>query len=217
MPARTLNNVRRLTATIIARGGSEPTEADLVAGHLVDANLAGHDSHGVSLIPHYVRHDEAFLEVPYVVRDQAYPVAVVAGEVGVDEMTGDQVGLGGLAAAAGDDGGGQPAKTVGDTRIGISWRGMDTSAAYPSTPRESSAPAAPLPAQLLAGVAGLLELLHHERHAGGAEGLGAVTEHHDVMAPQREVLVAVRPLHPGGTLAQEPALELSAGDHARLR
>jgi hypothetical protein len=28
-------------------------------------------------------------------------------------MTGDQVGLGGLAAAAGDDGGGQPAKTVG--------------------------------------------------------------------------------------------------------
>jgi hypothetical protein len=37
----------------------------------------------------------------------------VAGEVGVDQMTGDQVGLGGLAAAASDDGGGQPAKTVG--------------------------------------------------------------------------------------------------------
>jgi uncharacterized oxidoreductase len=56
--------LRRLTATIIARGGSEPAEADLVAGHLVDANLAGHDSHGVGLIPHYVRHLKEGLVVP---------------------------------------------------------------------------------------------------------------------------------------------------------
>jgi uncharacterized oxidoreductase len=60
VPAR----LRRLTATILARGGSEPAEADLVAGHLVDANLAGHDSHGVGLIPHYVRHLQAGLVVP---------------------------------------------------------------------------------------------------------------------------------------------------------
>src|SRR6185295_15271480 len=60
-----------------------------------------------------VGHDEALLEMPHVVRDQAHPVAVVAGEVGVDQVGGDQVGLGRLAAAAGDDGGGQPAKTVG--------------------------------------------------------------------------------------------------------
>jgi uncharacterized oxidoreductase len=58
------DRLRRLTATIIARGGSEPAEADLVAGHLVDANLAGHDSHGVSLIPHYVRHLREGLVVP---------------------------------------------------------------------------------------------------------------------------------------------------------
>ena len=58
------DRLRRLTATIIARGGSEPAEADLVAGHLVDANLAGHDSHGVSLIPHYVRHLKEGLVVP---------------------------------------------------------------------------------------------------------------------------------------------------------
>jgi uncharacterized oxidoreductase len=60
VPAR----LRRLTATILGRGGSEPAEADLVAGHLVDANLAGHDSHGVGLIPHYVRHLQAGLVVP---------------------------------------------------------------------------------------------------------------------------------------------------------
>ena len=58
------DRLRRLTATIIARGGSEPAEADLVAGHLVDANLAGHDSHGVSLIPHYARHLQEGLVVP---------------------------------------------------------------------------------------------------------------------------------------------------------
>ena len=58
------DRLRQITALIIGRGGSEPAEADLVAGHLVDANLAGHDSHGVSLIPHYVRHLQAGLVVP---------------------------------------------------------------------------------------------------------------------------------------------------------
>ncbi|HEY7652960.1 MAG TPA: malate/lactate/ureidoglycolate dehydrogenase [Methylomirabilota bacterium] len=58
------DRLRKMTAAIIARGGSEPAEADLVAGHLVDANLAGHDSHGVGLIPHYVRHLKEGLVVP---------------------------------------------------------------------------------------------------------------------------------------------------------
>lgn len=58
------DRLRRLTATILARGGSEPAEADLVAAHLVDANLAGHDSHGIGLIPHYVRHLKEGLVVP---------------------------------------------------------------------------------------------------------------------------------------------------------
>jgi hypothetical protein len=57
--------------------------------------------------------DQAVLQVPRVVRDQAHAVAVVAGEVGVDQVAGDEVGLGGLAAPTGDDGGGQAAKTVG--------------------------------------------------------------------------------------------------------
>jgi len=44
---------------IVAAGGSEPREADLVAGNLVEANLTGHDSHGVGMIPRYV---ESLLE-----------------------------------------------------------------------------------------------------------------------------------------------------------
>src|SRR5687767_13173217 len=35
--------------------GSSPEEAELVADHLVGANLAGHDSHGVGMVLPYVR------------------------------------------------------------------------------------------------------------------------------------------------------------------
>ncbi|MFM0734717.1 malate/lactate/ureidoglycolate dehydrogenase [Paraburkholderia sediminicola] len=36
------------------QAGSTPREAELVADHLVAANLTGHDSHGVGMIPRYV-------------------------------------------------------------------------------------------------------------------------------------------------------------------
>jgi uncharacterized oxidoreductase len=72
--ARTENGARRMlimekplrafAAEIIRRMGSAEAEARLVADHLVDANLAGHDSHGVGLLPTYLRHFEAGLVVP---------------------------------------------------------------------------------------------------------------------------------------------------------
>ena len=40
---------------IIAASGSLRPEAEEVAHHLVEANLKGHDSHGVGMIPTYVR------------------------------------------------------------------------------------------------------------------------------------------------------------------
>lgn len=49
----------RAIEAIVAAGGSEPQEAKLVAGSLVEANLKGHDSHGVGMIPRYV---DALLE-----------------------------------------------------------------------------------------------------------------------------------------------------------
>lgn len=39
---------------IVERGGSSPLEAERVASNLVEANLTGHDSHGVGMIPRYV-------------------------------------------------------------------------------------------------------------------------------------------------------------------
>jgi uncharacterized oxidoreductase len=60
----TAGQLRRLTSAILKSGGSAEPEADLVADHLVQANLAGHDSHGVGMIPTYVRHLQAGLVVP---------------------------------------------------------------------------------------------------------------------------------------------------------
>jgi len=58
------DRLRRLTSAILRRGGSAEPEAELVANHLVQANLAGHDSHGVGMMPAYVRHVQAGLVVP---------------------------------------------------------------------------------------------------------------------------------------------------------
>lgn len=44
---------------IVAAGGSSPGEAAAVAEHLVEANLRGHDSHGVGMLVAYVRDFEA--------------------------------------------------------------------------------------------------------------------------------------------------------------
>jgi uncharacterized oxidoreductase len=51
--------LRALTRSLLAAGGSAPAEAECVADHLVEANLAGHDSHGVGMIPAYVRNLKA--------------------------------------------------------------------------------------------------------------------------------------------------------------
>lgn len=51
-------NVLSLKAAIetVVRGfGSEPTEVDLVTSNLIQANLTGHDSHGIGMLPRYAR------------------------------------------------------------------------------------------------------------------------------------------------------------------
>jgi uncharacterized oxidoreductase len=57
----------RVIEAIVAAGGSEPREAKLVAENLVMANLTGHDSHGIGMMPRYV---EALLEGGLVVNRQ---------------------------------------------------------------------------------------------------------------------------------------------------
>jgi uncharacterized oxidoreductase len=52
-------NLENAIAAIAAAGGSEAAEAKRVAENLVLANLMGHDSHGIGMMPRYV---EALLE-----------------------------------------------------------------------------------------------------------------------------------------------------------
>lgn len=46
--------LRSQVATVLAAAGSSPEEANTVAANLVLANLSGHDSHGVGMLPRYV-------------------------------------------------------------------------------------------------------------------------------------------------------------------
>src|SRR5882762_4597504 len=48
-----LNSVTR---RVFAAAGSDEGEATIIADHLLEANLRGHDSHGVGMIPSYLRH-----------------------------------------------------------------------------------------------------------------------------------------------------------------
>lgn len=56
--------LRRQTANLLQAAGSREAEAKTVADHLVEANLAGHDSHGVGMLPHYARNLKAGTLVP---------------------------------------------------------------------------------------------------------------------------------------------------------
>lgn len=46
--------LHEVVSTIVQASGSDAREAGLVADHLVAANLAGHDSHGVGMVPGYL-------------------------------------------------------------------------------------------------------------------------------------------------------------------
>ena len=54
MPNVTHDALRRWASACLETAGARPIDAGLVADHLVDANLAGHDSHGVMRVSQYV-------------------------------------------------------------------------------------------------------------------------------------------------------------------
>ena len=55
MPTFRPQSLYALTHLFARRMGSTTEEADIVSDHLVRANLSGHDSHGVGMLPSYVR------------------------------------------------------------------------------------------------------------------------------------------------------------------
>ncbi|HEX6112730.1 MAG TPA: malate/lactate/ureidoglycolate dehydrogenase, partial [Geminicoccaceae bacterium] len=64
MPIVTSDKLHALSCALCVASGSAEPEATLVADHLVQANLTGHDSHGVGLLPIYLDNVRAGRLVP---------------------------------------------------------------------------------------------------------------------------------------------------------
>lgn len=64
MPTLRPTSLHALVHLVASRMGSDATEAQEVADHLTRANLTGHDSHGVGMLPAYVRLLQDGLLVP---------------------------------------------------------------------------------------------------------------------------------------------------------
>ncbi len=99
VPADTLD---RFITRIFAAAGCSATESACIAGHLLSANLAGHDSHGVIRVPRYVQ----WLKEGKVKAGQSVTVlaesanhAVLDGNLGFGQTIGEQAVDMGIAKA----------------------------------------------------------------------------------------------------------------------
>ena len=54
MPNVQADRLRIIGARILEGAGAKPEHAAVIARHTVGANLAGHDSHGIILVPTYI-------------------------------------------------------------------------------------------------------------------------------------------------------------------
>ncbi len=82
-----------LVAAMLGRVGSGPAEAALVAADLIEANLQGHDSHGVQLVPRYIENTERGLITPNAAPERVGGVGSMAvwdGRMGFGQSIGRQ-------------------------------------------------------------------------------------------------------------------------------
>ncbi|MGA3038722.1 MAG: malate/lactate/ureidoglycolate dehydrogenase [Vulcanimicrobiaceae bacterium] len=87
-------HLRDVARAIVKATGSDDAEATIVADHLVEANLRGHDSHGVGMLPLYVQnfHDgklKANQHAKMLSEDGA--IAVFSGEMGYGQKIAREV------------------------------------------------------------------------------------------------------------------------------
>ena len=94
--------LRATVSAILAAAGSEPREAQRVADNLVLANLSGHDSHGVGMVPRYV---DAVLEgglkpnAGVAVKLDSASLIALDGQRGYGQVVGEQAMAMGIARA----------------------------------------------------------------------------------------------------------------------
>jgi uncharacterized oxidoreductase len=86
--------LRRLVSGIFAANGSEQSEAELIGDHLVEANLAGHDSHGVIRTPIYIqwlRNGDVVANRQLKIIHEMDSLALVDGQQGYGQSIGMQI------------------------------------------------------------------------------------------------------------------------------
>ncbi|HZZ77229.1 MAG TPA: malate/lactate/ureidoglycolate dehydrogenase [Gemmataceae bacterium] len=87
------DRLQKLVTATFQHAGCSPEEAGRIASHLVDANLVGHDSHGVIRVATYVQWLEAgkvFADRSIQVTFENEAIAVVDGQAGFGQSIGEQ-------------------------------------------------------------------------------------------------------------------------------
>jgi uncharacterized oxidoreductase len=85
MPRVPAADLHRIGKELLIAAGSAPEEAEIVMRHCVDANLAGHDSHGIIQIPTYIDRIQAGHIVPgapFVIVQESATTTVIDGHWG---------------------------------------------------------------------------------------------------------------------------------------
>jgi uncharacterized oxidoreductase len=96
------DHLKTLVTAVFEKAGCGAAEAERIGHYLVEANLAGHDSHGVIRVPTYVE----WLKAGKVVADQHIKIvfendviAVVDGQAGFGQVIGEEATKLGIAKA----------------------------------------------------------------------------------------------------------------------
>jgi uncharacterized oxidoreductase len=87
------DRLRKLSTAIFSAAGCHQAEAERISHYLVEANLAGHDSHGVLRIPSYVdwlRTGKVYANKVIKIVFENEVIAVVDGEFGFGQSVGEQ-------------------------------------------------------------------------------------------------------------------------------
>jgi uncharacterized oxidoreductase len=96
------DRLRAFVHTVCSRAGCDDEEAAAIAGHLVDANLTGHDSHGVGMLTDYVpamRDGRLKLGRRVRIVSDGGAVVVLDGGIGVGQVLGREAMTIGIARA----------------------------------------------------------------------------------------------------------------------
>ncbi|HLZ07199.1 MAG TPA: Ldh family oxidoreductase, partial [Chloroflexota bacterium] len=93
MPNKSPEQLTPLVVGILEASGMNSADAATVARHMVGANLAGHDSHGVILLRGYVERmktNDVVANAPFEVLDETPTTARIDGHWGFGQVVSDR-------------------------------------------------------------------------------------------------------------------------------